>query len=74
MFRSNEPVLTQALIKKHIDLVTPISVVLKEKIAVYQALFEEIESQKPPPLQRKILRTLMHWSDSDAVSERENAA
>lgn len=73
MFRSNEPVLTQALIKKHIDLVTPISVVLKEKIAVYQALFEKL-SLKAASLAEEDLENINALSDSDAVSERENAA
>lgn len=73
LFRSNEPVLTQALIKKHIDLVIPISVVLKEKIAVYQALFEKL-SLKAASLAEEDLENINTLSDSDAVSERENAA
>lgn len=73
MFRSNESVLTQALIKKHIDLITPISIVLKEKISIYQALFEKF-SLKAASLADEDLDRIDALSDSCALSDRENAA
>lgn len=71
LFRSNEPALTQTLIKKHIDLITPISIVLKEKISIYQELFEKF-SLKAASLAD--LESIDALSDSDTPSERENAA
>ncbi len=73
LFRSNEPVLTQTLIKKHIDLITPISIVLKEKISIYQELFEKF-SLKAASLADEDLESIDALSDSDIPSERENAA
>jgi len=73
LFRSNEPVLTQTLIKKHIDLITPISIVLKEKISIYQALFEKF-SLKAASLADEDLDSIDALSDSNALSDRENAA
>lgn len=73
LFRCNESVLTQALIKKHIDLVTPISIVLKEKISIYQALFEKF-SLKAASLADEDLDSIDALSDSNALSDRENAA
>ena len=73
LFRSNEPVLTQTLIKKHIDLITPISIVLKEKISMYQALFEKF-SLKAASLADEDLDSIDALSDSNALSDRENAA
>lgn len=73
LFRCNESVLTQALIKKHIDLITPISIVLKEKISIYQALFEKF-SLKAASLADEDLDSIDALSDSNALSDRENAA
>ena len=74
LFRSNEPVLTQTLIKKHIDLITPISTVLKEKISIYQELFEKF-SLKAASLADEDLESIDALSDSNnALSDRENAA
>lgn len=73
LFRSNEPVLTQAQIKKHIDLVTPISIVLKEKISIYQELFEKF-SLKAASLADEDLLSIDALSASETASERENAA
>jgi SpoVK/Ycf46/Vps4 family AAA+-type ATPase len=73
LFRCNESVLTQALIKKHIDLITPISIVLKEKISIYQALFEKF-SLKAASLADEDLDSIDALSDSNALPDRENAA
>lgn len=73
LFRSNEPVLTQTLIKKHVGLITPISIVLKEKISIYQGLFEKF-SLKAASLANEDLVSIDALSDSDIPSERENAA
>ncbi|MFA7523592.1 MAG: AAA family ATPase [Halothiobacillaceae bacterium] len=73
LFRSNESILTQALIKKHIDLITPISIVLKEKISIYQTLFENF-SLKAASLTDEDLDSIDALSDSNALSDRENAA
>jgi SpoVK/Ycf46/Vps4 family AAA+-type ATPase len=73
LFRCNEYVLTQALIKKHIDLITPISIVLKEKISIYQALFEKF-SLKAASLADEDLDSIDALSDSNALPDRENAA
>ncbi|EPT2284797.1 ATP-binding protein [Escherichia coli] len=73
LFRSNESILTQALIKKHIDLITPISIVLKEKISIYQALFEKF-SLKAASLADEDLDSIDALSDSNALPDRENAA
>lgn len=73
LFRRNEPVLTQTLIKKHIDLITPISIVLKEKISIYQELFEKF-SLKAASLADEDLENIDAKSDSDTPAERENAA
>ncbi|MCD9212424.1 AAA family ATPase [Vibrio cholerae] len=73
LFRSNESILTQALIKKHIDLITPISIVLKEKISIYQALFEKF-NLKAASLADEDLDSIDALSDSNALPDRENAA
>ncbi|MEQ6970775.1 AAA family ATPase [Pectobacterium polaris] len=73
LFRSNESVLTQPLIKKHIDLITPISIVLKEKLSIYQELFEKF-SLKAASLADEDLESINAISDSDTPAERENAA
>lgn len=73
LFRSNESILTQALIKKHIDLITPISIVLKEKISISQALFEKF-SLKAASLADEDLDSIDALSDSNALPDRENAA
>lgn len=73
LFRSSESILTQALIKKHIDLLTPISIVLKEKISIYQALFEKF-SLKAASLADEDLDSIDALSDSNALPDRENAA
>jgi AAA+ superfamily predicted ATPase len=73
LFRSNELVLTQTLIKRHIDLITPISIVLKEKISIYQELFEKF-SLKAASLADEGLDRIDTLSDSNTPSERENAA
>ncbi len=72
-FRSNETALTHSLIKKHIGLVTPISIVLKEKIAKYQELFESF-SLKAASLSKENLDSIDILSDSNIPAERENAA
>ncbi|EHZ6901841.1 AAA family ATPase [Vibrio cholerae] len=73
MFRSNESVLTQRIIKKHIDLITPISIVLKDKISTYQELFKTF-SLKAASLTDEDLERINTISDSDSPSEKENAA
>lgn len=73
LFRCNESVLTQALIKKHIDLITPISIVLKEKISIYQSLFEKF-SLKAASLADEDLNSITSLTDSNDLSDRENAA
>ncbi|MDM1708060.1 AAA family ATPase [Thiopseudomonas alkaliphila] len=73
LFRCNGSVLTQELIKKHIDLITPISIVLKEKISIYQTLFEKF-SLKAASLTDEDLDSIDALSDSNALSDRENAA
>ncbi|MEQ5149548.1 AAA family ATPase [Providencia stuartii] len=73
LFRSNESILTQALIKKHIDLITPISIVLKEKISIYQALFEKF-NLKAASLADEDFDSIDALSDSNALPDRENAA
>ncbi len=73
MFRSNESVLTQRIIKKHIGLVTPISIVLKDKISTYQELFKTF-SLKAASLTDEDLEKLNTISDSDSPLEKENAA
>lgn len=73
LFRCNDSVLTQELIKKHIDLTTPISIVLKEKISTYQTLFEKF-SLKAASLTDEDLDSIDALSDSNALSDRENAA
>lgn len=73
MFRSNESVLTQRTIKKHIDLITPISIVLKDKISIYQELFKTF-SLKAASLADEDLERINRISDSDSPAEKENAA
>lgn len=73
LFRSNESVLTQPLVKKHIDLITPISIVLKEKLSIYQELFEKF-SLTAASLADEDLESINAISDSDTPAERENAA
>lgn len=73
MFRSNESVITQHIIKKHINLITPISIVLKDKISIYQELFKKF-SLKAASLTDEDLKKINTISDSDAPSEKENAA
>lgn len=73
MFRSNESVITQHIIKKHINLITPISIVLKDKISIYQELFKKF-SLKAASLTDEDLKKTNTISDSDAPSEKENAA
>ena len=73
MFRSNESVLTQHIIKKHINLITPISIVLKDKISIYQELFKTF-SLKAASLTDKDLERVNTISETDAPVEKENAA
>lgn len=73
LFRSNEPVLTQHIIKKHINLITPLSIVLKEKISIYQELFKTF-SLKAASLTDEDLERVNIISESDAPEEKENAA
>ncbi|MGI2014866.1 AAA family ATPase [Shewanella oncorhynchi] len=73
LFRSNEPVLTQTIIKKYIDLITPISIVLKDKISLYQELFEKF-SLKAASLKDEDLQSIDAMSAGEIPSERENAA
>ncbi len=74
LFRNNDKsVLTQEVIKKHIGLITPISVVLKEKIEKYEELFKKF-SLKAASLSEKDIEIIDAESDSRDVSERENAA
>lgn len=73
MFRNNESVLTHSLIVKHIELITPISIVLKEKVSIYQALFEKF-SLKAASLSDEDLDNIDVLSDSNTLSDRENAA
>jgi AAA+ superfamily predicted ATPase len=62
VFRNGTLNLTQDILIKHIELMTPISVVLKEKIASYEELFDEY-----------CLKAASFFED-DVSSEREAAA
>ncbi|ENS5605438.1 AAA family ATPase [Vibrio mimicus] len=73
LFRSNEPALTQHIIKKHINLITPISIVLKDKISIYQELFKTF-SLKAASFTDEDLEHVNTISESDAPAEKENAA
>lgn len=73
LFRSNGPVITQTIIKKHIDLITPISIVLKEKISKYQELFDKF-SLKAASLEDDDLQSIDALSVSEIPSERVSAA
>jgi SpoVK/Ycf46/Vps4 family AAA+-type ATPase len=73
LFRNQKLVLTQDMLKKHINLITPISVVLEEKISSYQKLFKKF-SLKPASLSEEDLKGLDFKSGSSDSSERENAA
>jgi len=73
LFRNKKSVLTQDVLKKHIDLITPISVVLKEKITSYQEIFEKF-SLKAASFSDKDIERLDSNCDSSDSSERENAA
>ncbi|WP_133405880.1 AAA family ATPase [Parashewanella tropica] len=73
LFRSNEQVLTQSVIKKQISLMTPISAVLEEKISTYQELFEKF-SLKPASLSDEDVVNVDAMCESHDSSERENAA
>lgn len=73
LFRSNESILTQHNIKKHINLITPISIVLKDKISIYQELFKTF-SLKAASLTDEDLERVNTISESDAPAEKENAA
>lgn len=73
MFRSNESVLTQEIINKHINLITPISIVLKDKISIYQELFKAF-NLKAASLTDEELERINTISESDSPAEKENAA
>ncbi|WP_323932748.1 AAA family ATPase [Aeromonas hydrophila] len=73
VFRSNEPALTQHIIKKHINLITPISIVLKDKISIYQELFKTF-SLKAASFTDEDLEHINTISEIDAPAEKENAA
>ena len=73
LFRNEKIALTQNILKKHIGLVTPISVVLEEKITSYQELFKRF-SLKAASLAEEDLESINTTSDSQDSSERENAA
>lgn len=73
LFRNEKEVLTQDILKKHISLVTPISVVLKGKITSYQELFKRF-SLKAASLGEEDLKFINANIDSQDPSERANAA
>jgi len=73
VFRSNEPALTQHIIKKHINLITPISIVLKDKISIYQELFKTF-SLKAASFTDEDLEHINTINERDAPAEKENAA
>lgn len=73
VFRSNEPALTQHIIKKHINLITPISIVLKDKISIYQELFKTF-SLKAASFTDEDLVHINTINERDAPAEKENAA
>lgn len=73
LFRNEKTALTQNILKKRIGLVTPISVVLEEKITSYQELFKRF-SLKAASLAEEHLESIDTTSDSQDSSERENAA
>lgn len=73
LFRNNDQILTQSVIKKQINLMTPISVVLEEKISTYQELFEKF-SLTPASLSDEAIENTDTMCDSYDSSERENAA
>jgi len=73
VFRSNEPALTQHIIKKHINLITPISIVLKDKISIYQELFKTF-SLKAASFTDEDLENINTINESDVPAEKENAA
>ncbi|MVG14141.1 AAA family ATPase [Aeromonas jandaei] len=73
VFRSNEPALTQHIIKKHINLITPISIVLKDKIYIYQQLFNKF-SLKAASFTDEDLEHINTINERDTPAEKENAA
>lgn len=73
LFRNQKSTLTQSVLEKHIDLITPINVVLKEKIEHYQKLFKEF-SLKAASLTAEEIEAINFKSNSSDLSERESAA
>lgn len=73
LFRNGKTALTQDTIKKHINQITPISIVLEEKIAHYQELFSKL-NLKPASFSEEDIKDINAKSNSDDASERENAA
>ncbi|GAM10457.1 putative AAA domain-containing protein ycf46 [Geobacter sp. OR-1] len=73
LFRNHKSVLTQDVLEKHIKLITPISVVLEEKIAIYQELFKKF-SLKAASLAEEDIDSIDCRSESLDSSEREFAA
>lgn len=73
VFRSKKTALTQDILVKHIGLVTPISVVLEEKITSYQELFKKF-SLKAASLAAEDIESIDSKGNSSDPSERENAA
>ncbi|OUS68185.1 hypothetical protein B5G52_20235 [Pseudoalteromonas sp. A601] len=73
LFRNDKRDLTQDVLKKHISLVTPISLVLEDKIKIYQELFKNFRL-KAASLREEDLESINTTSDSQDSSERENAA
>jgi len=73
LYRNSQSTLSQDVLKKHLDLITPISVVLKEKIESYQELFKKY-NLKPASLSEDDIKHINSAIDSSDLSERENAA
>lgn len=73
LFRNNKTALTQDILKRHIDIIKPISVILKDKIASYQELFKKF-NLKSASLTEEDIESINATSDSQDSSERENAA
>lgn len=73
IFRQQQSTLSQEVLEKHINLITPISKILEKKIDNYRKLFSQFQL-KPASFSDVDLKKIVELSDSDDPVEREIAA